>query len=204
MRRIIRLVSCVVFGMGAVAARSAADDPRPEEGFTTLFNGRDLTGWQYMKRVGKGRVEIETLDGKTATADGRFEVEDGVIVVHAKDRDGKGGIQDVYTTAEFGTDFVLRLDFRAGPKADSGVYVRGPQLQIRDFPRLGQQKQLTAFKADDWNQLEVAVTGTTAIATCNGQPIDQAMTSLPATGGIGLQAEVGPFEFRRVRIKAKK
>ena len=35
---------------------------------------------------------------------------------------------------------------------------------------------------------------------CNGEPLE-VMTNIPANGGIGLQAESGKFEFRRVRVK---
>lgn len=180
---------------------AVADDFTPESGFTPLFNGKDLSGWQYKKRLGKGKVEVEDLAGKTATADNRFVVKDGVIVANAKDKDGTGGIQDLYTVREFDQDFVLRLDVKAGPKADSGVYVRGPQLQVRDYKRRGEQKQLTKFKDDDWNELEIIVTDGKPSYRLNGEEITGGPQKLPAKGGIGLQAETGPFEFRRIRIK---
>ena len=50
---------------------SGADDP------IAIFNGKDLAGWRYGK---------EDLAGKTRTADGRFAVQDGVIVAE----DGEG------------------------------------------------------------------------------------------------------------------
>jgi hypothetical protein len=39
-----------------------------------------------------------------------------------------------------------------------------------------------------------------AECTCNGEPLE-VMTNIPDNGGIGLQAETGKFEFRRVRVK---
>ncbi len=35
---------------------------------------------------------------------------------------------------------------------------------------------------------------------CNGTFLET-MTNIPAKGGVGLQAETGKFEFRRVRIR---
>lgn len=136
--------------------------PQAEDGFAPLFNGKDLTGWRYGKDV---------LDGKTETADRRFQVVDGVIVANEKDAAGKGGIKDLWTVTEYGTDFQLKLEFRAGAKADSGVYVRGPQLQVRDFIRRGEQKHLEKFKNDDWNELDITVRGGAVTATANGKTL---------------------------------
>jgi hypothetical protein len=166
-----------------------------EPGFTSLFNGKDLTGWRYHGQKG------EALDGKTQTPDGRVEVKDGAIVMKEKDDKGKGGIRDLYTQQSFERDFVLKVQFKAGPKADSGVYIRGPQLQIRDFIRRGEQKQLTKFKNDDWNDLEITVKGTKATFTVNGEELKPDSMNVPAKGPIGLQAESGKFEFRNVQIK---
>jgi hypothetical protein len=168
----------------------AADDFKVEEGFTSLFNGKDLTGW----RVGK-----EDLDGKTENANKRFQVVEGVIVANAKDANGKGGILDLYTTKDFNKDFTLRLEFRAAPRADSGVYIRGKQLQVRDYPTVGPYKKVK-FKEGDWNELEIIVKGQAAECRCNGEVIEPAF-KVPAKGAIGLQAEAGKFEFRRIRVK---
>lgn len=178
-----------------------ADDFTPEAGFVPLFNGKDLTGWQYKKRISKGKYEIEKLDAKTATADNRFEAKDGIIIAHARDKNGNGGTHAIYTVAEFNTDFTLRMDVKAGLKADSGVYVRGPQLQVRDYKRRGEQKQMTKFQDDGWNALEIIVKDGKPGYTLNGEPITGGPQTIPMMGGIGLQAETGPFEFRRIRIQ---
>src|SRR5438445_10261749 len=100
-------------------APAADDEFQLEPGFTRLFNGKDLTGW---------RLGQEVLDGKTETDDKRFKAKDGVIVIQ-----GAAKIEDLYTVPEFNRDFTLRLEFRAGPKANSGLYLRGKQLQVRDY-----------------------------------------------------------------------
>src|SRR5262249_38978778 len=125
------------------------------------------TGWRYPGTKG------EVLDGKTETADKRIEVKDGVIFIHEKDKDGKGGIKDLYTGKEFDKPFHLKMQFRAGLKADSGVYIRGPQLQVRDYPRFGgEYSKVPNFKLDDWNDLDIIVTAPTNIAKVNGKVLE--------------------------------
>lgn len=180
------------------AASARADDFKLEEGFTLLFNGKDLTGWQY--KAGRKKTEMVALEDKAQSPDRRFEVADGLIVANEKDEDGKGGIKDIYTVKDYNTDFTLRLEFRAAPRADSGVYIRGKQLQVRDYPTVGPYKDLKKFKTGDWNELEIIVHGTNAECRCNGELLEAAF-KVPKSGGIGLQAESGKFEFRRVRVK---
>jgi hypothetical protein len=186
------LVLTGLLGLGTWA--SVAGGEKAAAG-SKLFNGKDLTGWVYPGKKG------ENLDGKTESSDGRVAVENGAIVMKAKDNKGKGGIKDLYTQKEFGNDFVLKLQFKAGPKADSGVYIRGNQLQIRDFARRGEQKHLKNFKDDDWNDLVITVKGTAATYTVNGEELKPAKMNVPAKGPIGLQAETGQFEFRNIQIK---
>jgi hypothetical protein len=157
---------------------------RLEPGFRSLFNGKDLTGWKF-KNV--------DLKGETETANRRFQVRDGIIVAN----EGRG-IDDLYTVRAFDRDFHLKLEFRAAPRADSGVYIRGLQLQVRDYPTVGPYKPKN-FKSGDWNELEIKVHGRSALCTCNGETLEKALR-VPATGGIGLQAETGKFEFRRIRL----
>lgn len=189
MRRLCTRGLAALFTATVLIGGSLADDFKPEPGYTSLFNGKDLSGWHYKMKGGN-----EALEAKTETSDKRFTVKDGAIVAEV----GKG-IRDLYTVKEFGKDFHLKLEFRAGPKADSGVYIRGPQLQVRDYVRRNEQKHLTKFKNDDWNELDITVKGNEAVCLCNGEPVGK--LKVPAKGGIGLQAETGKFEFRRVRIK---
>ena len=197
-RTLARLTGlALLLGVLALTAHPgwADDEFKIEDGYTSLFNGKDLTGWRYPGAKGRD------LDGQTATPDKRIAVEEGTIVMHEKDSEGKGGIRDLYTSKSFDKDFHLKLEFRAAAKADSGVYIRGPQLQVRDFIRRGEQKHMKKFKNDDWNELDITVTGTEAVCRVNGEPL--AKMKVPAKGGIGLQAESGKFEFRRVRIKER-
>ncbi|MBL8799529.1 MAG: DUF1080 domain-containing protein [Planctomycetia bacterium] len=142
---------------GFVAAEQQTDTFKPEDGYVLLFNGKDLSGWRYGK---------DTLEGKSETADKRFFVKDGVIVAD----EGKG-IKDLYTVKEFDKEFNLKLEFRAGEKSDSGVYIRGPQLQVRDFIRRGEQKQMKNFKNDGWNELDITVKNGIVVTKVNGKDV---------------------------------
>ena len=95
---------------------------------------------------------------------------------------------------------MLKLEFRATPNADSGVYLRGPQLQCRDYGLAGPYKDLKRYKPQDWNELEVTVHGGTARATCNGELLEAAL-ALPASGPIGLEGDRGQMEYRRIRLQ---
>jgi hypothetical protein len=119
----------------AVALPAAAGDPPP--GFTSLFNGKDFTGWT-----------VPAGDG------GHWKVVDGVIDYDAESA-APGGSKDLWSEKEYG-DFVLRLEWRikdtpfvnpnvpiirvdgthkkgpdgkeiklAVPDSDSGVFLRG-------------------------------------------------------------------------------
>ena len=153
-----RIFAAVCLALLAHAAPSQAQPEfKPAPGFRSLFNGKDLTGWHYKQTK-------ENLDGKTESADKRFFVKDGNIVC----AEGKG-IKDLYTTEEFDQEFILKLEFRASPKSDSGVYVRGNQLQVRDYIRRNEMKQLKKFKNDDWNELEITVKN--KVITLNNKPL---------------------------------
>ncbi len=158
-----------------------------EPGFEPLFNETDLTGWHYK--------DGEPFDGKTSASDGRYTARDGRIVVNP----GKG-VAQLWTTREFPHDFHLKLEFRAGVNADSGVFLRKPQLQCRDYLVAGPFKELKQYKPQDWNELDVVVKGGVATCKCNGEPLPFP-AALPATGPIGLEADRGQMEYRRIRIK---
>ena len=172
----------------ASSAFLAAADPAPGE--IELFNGKDLTGWEY-KTGGP-------FTGKTEASDGRYTAKDGMIVVNP----GKG-LRQLWTTAKYPGDFELRLEFRAAENADSGLFLRGPQLQVRDYLVAGPYKTLKKYKPQDWNEIVVVVKGNVAHCICNGEVLEAAL-KLPETGPIGLEADRGQMEYRKLRLKPLK
>jgi lysophospholipase L1-like esterase len=195
---------------------TTADDFAPEEGFESLFNGRDLTGWG-MRPTPEGDLqaranwqkadphaaawpiitEAQSFDGKTASDNGRFVAKNGRLVVTTPSEGRR--IEQIWTEREFPSDFKLKLEFRATPNADSGIYLRGNQLQCRDYTLAGPYDKLTKYRPQEWNEIVVEVTGNTARATCNGELLEEAF-ELPATGPLGFEGDRGQVEYRRIRV----
>jgi len=174
------------------------DDFTLEPGFVSLTNGKDLSGWRLAES--KSAPAQDDLEGKNSTSDGRYVAIQNRIVVTTP-AEGRR-IQQLYTKKEFPNDFTLKLEFRATPNADSGVFVRQPQLQCRDYPLAGPYKNLKNYRPGDWNELIVTVKDNVAHCTCNGEVIEEAL-KLPATGPIGLEGDHGQMEYRRIRISTK-
>lgn len=86
----------------------AMTQQKVEPGFTSLFNGKDLTGWVYGQRRG-----AENKSGKG------YQVENGVIYSTKED----GG--NLYSAKEY-ADFILRFDVRLTENANNGIGIRAP------------------------------------------------------------------------------
>jgi len=166
-----------------------ADNFTLEPEFVSLFNGRDLAGWGY---------RTNNFDGKAVSNDGRYVAKNGRLIVTTPPEGRK--IQQIWTTKEFAKDFILKLEFRATPNADSGIFIRQPQLQCRDYPLAGPYKQLQHYRPQDWNEVEVTVKDGVAHCTCNGEVLEAAL-KVPASGPIGLEGDRGQMEYRRIRLK---
>ena len=193
------------------------DSFTPEPGFVSLFNGRDLSGWGYrpstdgdlatVRRIQAADIAAPhwpivknpvAFDGLTASPDSRFVAKNGRLIVTAPP--GGRRVQQLWTTREFPKNFVLKLEFRATPNADSGIYVRGPQLQCRDYLLAGPYSKLQRYRALDWNEIVITVTDGVAVSTCNGEILEAAQ-KVPATGPIGLEGDRGQMEYRRIRLQ---
>jgi lysophospholipase L1-like esterase len=189
----------------------------PEPGYVSLFNGKDLSGWGY-RPTSEGEKESArkwqasdpkapawpfvtnaiAFSGKEQSEDGRYLARNGRLIVTTPPEGRR--IQQISTTREFPNNFVLRLEFRATPNADSGIFVRGRQLQCRDYPLAGPYKNLKNYKPGDWNEVEITVSNRVAHALCNGELLEAAM-QVPETGHIGFEGDSGQMEYRRIRIR---
>ncbi|MEM9646072.1 MAG: GDSL-type esterase/lipase family protein, partial [Planctomycetota bacterium] len=193
------------------------DEFQPETGFEVLFNGKDLTGWQFTKSTDAQRKSSarmanrkqgaiawpifekdQLFDGETITPDGRYAAIHGRLVVTTPEEGRR--IQQLWTQASFADDFTLKMDFRATPNADSGVFIRGRQLQCRDYELAGPYDSLTRYRPGDWNELVIEVRGNSAHCTCNGEILEQAFR-VPESGPIGLEGDRGQIEYRRIRLR---
>ena len=202
------------FGPEEVAARLAP------EGFQSVFNGRDFTGWA-------GPVN-------------EYEVVDGAIQC----RPGKGG--NIYTTEEY-SDFAVRLEFKLPKGGNNGLAIRYPgkgdaayagmcECQVLD----DNYEQATGQKIDprqahgsayglvaaargyqrpigEWNYQEVTVKGSTIKVELNGTVIldtdlskvdmSNVMAKSPhpgkdrTSGYFGFAGHNDPVAFRNILIK---
>lgn len=114
-----------------VVAPALAADNTPPEGFTALFNGKDLSGWKGLVADPPRRAAMsaDELAKEQAVADqsmrDHWKVEDGALMF-----DGKG--QSLCTDKDYG-DFEMYVDWKILKDGDSGIYLRGaPQVQIWD------------------------------------------------------------------------
>jgi len=188
-----------------------------EPGFVSLFNGKDLTGWGFRPTSDADKESARkwqasdpnappwpivtnpvSFDGQTNSPDGRFVAKNGRLIVTTPSEGRR--IQQLSTTQEFPKNFNLRLEFRATPNADSGIFIRGRQLQCRDYPLAGPYKKLKNYRPGDWNEIEVTVRDGVAYCLCHGEVVEAAM-KLPATGPIGVEGDRGQMEYRRIRLK---
>lgn len=124
----------LALSLGGMSSLSAVEAP---EGFTALFNGKDLTGWRggstfdhrkYLAMTDEQRAKQDA--DWTADMKKHWSVKDGILV-----NDGHG--KYATTTKDYG-DFELLLEYKTVAKADSGIYLRGvPQVQIWDYTDKG-------------------------------------------------------------------
>ena len=147
----IRIALLVVAaGLGAAPAEAF----KPPEGFTPIFNGKDLAGWHGMPHFDPRKLAAMTADDRAKqiaawTADARKHWsigDDGSLV-----NDGEGAY--LATDNDYG-DIELLIDYKTVPKADSGIYLRGsPQVQIWDSTKEGGKWALGADKGSGglWN-----------------------------------------------------
>jgi hypothetical protein len=139
----------------------------------TLFDGKDFNGWRF----------------RDPARAGNWTVEDGTLV-----NDGRGS--DIITTSKF-EDFKFHVEFECGPKANSGVYLRGRyEVQIEtdsaDEPPSHQTGGVYGFldptpvlprRAGVWQSFDITLIGRTVTIVQNGQTIIDHKEIPGITGG---------------------
>jgi hypothetical protein len=136
-------------------ASSMGEDNKAPEGFTALFNGKDLTGWKGAVDMGQRlKLKGDDLTKAQKAADEAVKelwfVEEGAIRLVPKPK-VKGF--SLATAKDYG-DFELLLDWKIEAKGDSGLYLRGmPQVQIWDSDNLAPNLKDDAGKGSGglWN-----------------------------------------------------
>ena len=211
--------------LAAAAFVAAGDKPTgaDEEGFISLFNGKDTAGWVYgEKQAGKG-----------------YQVEDGVLFCTEKD----GG--NLYTEKEY-SDFAFRFDFKLEDSSNNGVGIRAPlkgdaaylgmEIQVLDDNGKHYKGKLRPSQyhgsiydvvpaktgslkpAGEWNTQEITAKGRRITIKVNGATVvdanlddikDEAVLKKHPglkreKGHIGFLGHGSRVEFRNIRIKELK
>lgn len=221
-----------VFLLAICGAHSVAaqDDVRSApEGFTALFNGKDLSGWHGQPQMDPRKWEGVSEEQKNTWRDDmqqHWTVQAGALV-----NDGSG----VYLTTdqEYG-DIELLIEYKTVAGADSGIYLRGtPQVQIWDSTdegkfNIGSNKgsgglynnskgvagKDPAVLADkpfgEWNSFRIIQVGArTSVWLNDQQVVDYAVLEnfwdekLPlfAKGVIQLQTHGGEIQWRNLFVR---
>ncbi len=204
-RRILFLILFFSILPLPVLAAEECTAPKPDaEGWITLFNGKDLTGWQMAHEP---RVDpLWMVENKTMT--------------------NKEGARDIATIAEY-KDFDLTLEFRTVAHGNSGVYLRG-RIEVQVLDSFGNANpgdgdcgaiygqfapKVNASKpAGEWNTLEVHLVGDTFTAKLNGQVIHDQQKLTEVSGGalpgglldagpLRLQGDHGKVWYRNIKLK---
>jgi HEAT repeat protein len=196
------------------------------EGFKSMFNGRDLTGWHGLVEnpVTRATMPPALLARKQAEADKKallnWSVKDGCIWF-------SGSGDNLCSAKEYG-DFELLVDWKITKGGDSGIYLRGtPQVQIWDTSRVDVGAQVGSGglynneknpskpikvadnPVGDWNSFRILMTGDKVTVWLNGQLVTDNVTlenywdrSKPVfpRGSVELQAHGTDLAFRDIYI----
>ena len=183
-------------GAGSVIRPSPASAQEP--GWTTIFDGTSLDGWNV---IGGANWRLDGSDGSVAADMG----EEGHLV----------------SESSFG-DFELVVEFWAQPATNSGVYIRCSdpaditaqkcyEVNISDM-RADPTYRTGAVVAvsppleqvdagDRWNEYVIRADGPRLTVTLNGVRTVDAEDGTHQRGVIGLQYSAGLIKFRSVRIR---
>ena len=230
MNKSLALLGITLTSLLAAFAVAAGQQGGPPEGFTALFNGRDLSGWhgviplpQRLKLSGEELAQRQKKADEKALP--HWTIMDGVLHY-----DGMG--DSLQTVKDYG-NFELLIDWKIADKGDSGIYLRGnPQVQIwdsdntpgaRDLDKgsgsgglwnnkeVGKRPLKKAEKpVGEWNTFRIVMIGDQVTIHLNGElVVDKAPLEnywekgkpLPARGPIELQHHGDPLWFKNIYIK---
>lgn len=161
------------------------------EGFVSIFNGKDLSGWKGLVEnpIARSKMKPAQLQNAQEKADEimrtGWSVTDGMLVFN-----GKG--DNLCTDKPYG-DFEMYVDWMldpAGPEADAGIYLRGtPQVQMWDTSRVNVGAQVGSGglynnqvnqskpskvadnKLGEWNSLFIKMVGDRVTVVLNGEKV---------------------------------
>lgn len=162
------------------------------EGYVSIFNGKDLSGWKGLVKdpIARAKMKPAQLAKEQVKADENmrrdWKVENGMLMF-----DGSG-YDNLCTEKQYG-DFEMYVDWMldpAGPEADAGIYLRGtPQVQIWDTSRVNVGAQVGSGglynnqvneskpskvadnKLGEWNSFYIKMVGDRVTVVLNGEKV---------------------------------
>jgi hypothetical protein len=223
-----------LFCLALILTTAAARAQSESDGWTTLFNGKDLEGWEQHSGTAEYRVEDGAVVGKTVAGTGnsflctKKKYGDFILELEFKVPEGmNSGIQfrsafyDKETTIEldgkskkFPADRVHGYQFEIDPSPRAytgGVYDEARRGWLADLK--GKPEAQKAFKSGDWNKARIECRGDSIKTFINDVPAADLTDGLTKEGiialqvhGIGKKTEaVGKeIRWRNIRIKELK
>ena len=187
--------------LGFAANYAAPEAAGQDAGWITLFDGKNLDGWD---QVGESN----------------WRVEDGAIVVDKMPMPGKEAGYLVSKNSY--KNFIVRVEFSPSDNANSGIYFRclDPKkitdrtcyeaniFDQRPDPSYGTGAITRYVEIDPmpkaggkWNTFEVTAKGRDITVVLNGQTTAKLRNGMFDEGPIALQHGAGAIKFRKVEIK---
>ncbi|MDR0328335.1 MAG: DUF1080 domain-containing protein [Planctomycetaceae bacterium] len=188
-----------------------------EEGFVSLFNGKDLTGWSQKGGDAKYSVEDGCIVGvvnderRNSFMCSEKEYENFIFKVEFKfDRNFNSGIQfrsqsrpDGNREDVYGYQCEMEPAGMTGAVYDESRRNRWLNIVTREFD----EKTKKSFKQGDWNELEIQCVGPSVRTWLNGQPISDFFDTMSDRGFFGLQVHAaskenpGQVRWRNIWVK---
>ena len=201
-----------------------------EQGYVSIFNGQDLTGWKGLVEnpIARAKMSKAELAKKQAEADKKMRESWSAI---NGDLVFSGHGDNIATVKQYG-DFEMLVDWKLDPNGkepDAGVYLRGtPQVQIWDISRTNVGAQVgsgglynntknpkdPSKVADnalgEWNNFKIRMVGEKVSVWLNGELVVDQVTlenywdrnqSIFPTEQIELQAHGSRVWYRDIFVK---
>ena len=141
----LRLLAPAIL-LAGFSMMAKADD---KDGYVSLFNGKDMTGWKIHPDTNKSQISnivekkegdkvvalVGTVKGKETTL---WEVKDGLLI-------GGGPMSHIYTTDGNYSNFRFRVEMKINDKGNSGMFFRSG---FRPGVPKGYEAQLNATQRD--------------------------------------------------------
>lgn len=209
-------LSGAIFGQRLQAQRSGDmrdPDLRYDEGWTSLFNGKDFGKLVVVLRTEEGKVRKFFDD--SISAQSTFSIRDGLLVTTGTPN-GYVRTSDVYD------NYVFHVEVRFTARGNSGVLVhvqrddvwpRAIECQMyqahmgRIFPiqgayiEGGEMIHEASKPVGEWNTYEVYSEEGRLATVLNGVLVGIGANANPRIGHICLQAEGVVAEFRNIRVR---